>query len=226
MTRDDALKLLGLDGQASAQAIEQRYHELYNDYHLRLDQAPTLQLKQLYQGKLQEVEAAYQAVRGEEGKAGVADLPGLTPVYEPRLSREPQRESGAEPRREPEPREEAQRRETKPTRQEPSRGGWRWVIGVVVGVVVLGAGIWGMGEYQRLEGERERLAWEREVAERQRREAEERAAEAEARRRAEEDQRRQTGEMVGYQPASFSWAATTGWIPSVGMMRNPGGGCR
>jgi DnaJ-domain-containing protein 1 len=36
MTRDDALKLFGLSEQASRQAIERRYHELYNDYHLRL----------------------------------------------------------------------------------------------------------------------------------------------------------------------------------------------
>lgn len=53
------LEILGLPESASTADIQKKYQELFDDYHIRLTNAPTPALKKLYQKNLQEIEDAY-----------------------------------------------------------------------------------------------------------------------------------------------------------------------
>jgi hypothetical protein len=53
-----AADLLGVLPGAPAHEIRRRYHKIYNDYQVRLANAPTPSLRRLYQRNLQEIQAA------------------------------------------------------------------------------------------------------------------------------------------------------------------------
>jgi phosphate starvation-inducible protein PhoH len=53
-----AAELLGVLPGAPAHEIRRRYHKIYNDYQVRLANAPTPSLRRLYQRNLQEIQAA------------------------------------------------------------------------------------------------------------------------------------------------------------------------
>ncbi len=53
-----AAELLGVLPGTPAHEVKRRYHKIYNDYQVRLTNAPTPSLKRLYQRNLQEVQAA------------------------------------------------------------------------------------------------------------------------------------------------------------------------
>ncbi len=79
--RGDYLEILNLDEQASPEAIEARFNELYSDFQIRLTNAPTPNLKKLYQKNLQELEEAYEALNAKSISKGPAtDLPSAKPV--------------------------------------------------------------------------------------------------------------------------------------------------
>src|SRR5688572_15404883 len=59
MTRKDALELLGLSADATAEEIGRQYAHHFSDYQIRLTNAPTPALKRLYQKNLAELEEAY-----------------------------------------------------------------------------------------------------------------------------------------------------------------------
>jgi hypothetical protein len=61
--------------------VKAKYQELFNDYQLRLTNAPTPNLKKLYQKNLQELNEALEALTG--GMSGVFkdDLPSSAPTY-------------------------------------------------------------------------------------------------------------------------------------------------
>ena len=58
MSVAQAAELLGVLPGTPAHEVKRRYHKIYNDYQVRLTNAPTPSLKRLYQRNLQEVQAA------------------------------------------------------------------------------------------------------------------------------------------------------------------------
>jgi formylglycine-generating enzyme required for sulfatase activity len=86
MTSADAFKVLGCEVGASREAITRQYQGQYTELQVRLDNAPTPQLKRLYQDKLQELEAAYQTFKSLPQTEAVdveVPSPSLTPLPSP-----------------------------------------------------------------------------------------------------------------------------------------------
>ena len=86
MTPPEATERLNCEANASPAEVEAAYNAQYSELQLRLDQAPTAQMKQIYQRRLQELEQA-KTVLLTGGTVNVgdptADLPGKTPTYGP-----------------------------------------------------------------------------------------------------------------------------------------------
>lgn len=72
-----ALAVLTLEPGASAETIEKRFNELYSDMQIRLTNAPTPNLKKLYQKNLQELEDAFAFLT--VGAKVSNDLPSARP---------------------------------------------------------------------------------------------------------------------------------------------------
>lgn len=78
MNKQEALERLELEPGATQNEIEPQYHELYNEFNMRITNAPTEHQKKLYQRKLEELEEAYRLLVGE--MASDSDLPNISPV--------------------------------------------------------------------------------------------------------------------------------------------------
>lgn len=80
--RQKSLEVLGLSENSSDTEIKKRYQELYEDYNIRLTNAPTPALKKLYQKNLQEIEDAYSAFKLDDNpkeKTHETTLPSSRP---------------------------------------------------------------------------------------------------------------------------------------------------
>ena len=90
MTKQEALELLDLEENSSSEKIERSYKQLFSEYRLRLDNAPTAHLKALYQKNLKRLEEAYELLRVKEPENEILDLPTATPLLqiekEPKIS--------------------------------------------------------------------------------------------------------------------------------------------
>ncbi|MDX1444940.1 hypothetical protein, partial [Lishizhenia sp.] len=64
MTKEEALERLELEANASRAEITAQYNEFYNEFQIRITNAPTEHQKKLYQKKLDELEKAYQILGG------------------------------------------------------------------------------------------------------------------------------------------------------------------
>ncbi|TNE80524.1 MAG: hypothetical protein EP332_07240 [Bacteroidetes bacterium] len=80
MNSSDAHIILGLNEGASPEEMEAKFQEVYSDYQIRLSNAPTPNLKKLYQKNLQELEEAYNLLSG--GVNTSSDLPSSKPQLE------------------------------------------------------------------------------------------------------------------------------------------------
>lgn len=78
MNIQDAYHVLGIPENSSSDDIQSKYNELYNDYQIRLTNAPTPNLKKLYQKNLEELNDALSALRSD---AVQSDLPSSGPVF-------------------------------------------------------------------------------------------------------------------------------------------------
>jgi ATP-dependent Zn protease len=81
-SKKESLEILNLTEDASRSEIDSRYNELYSDFQIRLTNAPTPNLKKLYQKNLQEIEDAYAQITGGTSKSDKlsTDLPSAKPV--------------------------------------------------------------------------------------------------------------------------------------------------
>lgn len=61
-SKAQAAELLGIGPGASAPEIRRQYQRIYNDYQIRLTNAPTASLKRMYQKNLQELKAAVEVL--------------------------------------------------------------------------------------------------------------------------------------------------------------------
>lgn len=80
MQKEDALQLLNLKDNATSEEILAKYNEQYSDYQVRLTNAPTPNLKKLYQKNLQELEEA-KSVLISGTDTDTSELVSKTPVY-------------------------------------------------------------------------------------------------------------------------------------------------
>lgn len=79
MTKQEALNLFNLYESAGKDEILRRYNELYSDYQMRLTNAPTPNLKKLYQNNLGELEEARNLLVSTN-RSVQTDLPSSSPV--------------------------------------------------------------------------------------------------------------------------------------------------
>lgn len=81
MTKEEAAIILGLSADAQQSDIKKKYNELYNDFQLRLTNAPTPNLKKLYQKNLQELNDALGILLNGGTQGIIKDLPSSSPVF-------------------------------------------------------------------------------------------------------------------------------------------------
>jgi len=60
MVRDEAALILGVAPNEEPAVIERKYQELYNDFQIRIDNAPTPSLKRTFEQKLENIKQAYE----------------------------------------------------------------------------------------------------------------------------------------------------------------------
>lgn len=74
LTRAEAAEMLEVAPDAPLEEIETRYRQLYNDYQIRIEAAPTARLREMFERKLHEIQQAY-AVLCQEPQPGEQDSP-------------------------------------------------------------------------------------------------------------------------------------------------------
>jgi tetratricopeptide (TPR) repeat protein len=76
MTREQALEKLELEDGATQNEIQQQFNEFYNEFQIRITNAPTEHQRKLYQKKLIELEEAFSIFQ-EATTEATGDLPGM-----------------------------------------------------------------------------------------------------------------------------------------------------
>lgn len=80
-SRIEYLEIFNLDESATTEEIQTRFNELYSDFQIRLTNAPTPNLKKLYQKNLQELEETYALLTNQKVTGQTkTDLPSSKPV--------------------------------------------------------------------------------------------------------------------------------------------------
>lgn len=89
MTKDEAYILLNVNSNSSTTEIEEAYKKFYSDYQIRLTNAPTPNLKRLYQKNLNDLELAYNVFKNPTDN-NHGELPSSQPVLEYTKSIQPE----------------------------------------------------------------------------------------------------------------------------------------
>jgi hypothetical protein len=89
MNKQEAIQLLAVAENASNDDIKAKYAELYNEYQIRLTNAPTPNLKKLYQKNLQELNEALTFLLEGKTSGVINDLPSSSPVFESETNNTP-----------------------------------------------------------------------------------------------------------------------------------------
>jgi hypothetical protein len=77
MTYNEALSKLELEEGATSSEINSQYQEFYNEFQMRITNAPTEHQRKLYQKKLEELAAALEVLGGESSESNTQELPGI-----------------------------------------------------------------------------------------------------------------------------------------------------
>lgn len=80
MTNTEAAAILNVNTSASPDDVRRAYQELFSEYQFRLTNAPTPSLKNLYHGRLRELDEARATLVGVEPDQ-IVDLPTNEPTY-------------------------------------------------------------------------------------------------------------------------------------------------
>jgi hypothetical protein len=81
VTREAAEALLGCGADARPADVRRKYQSLYNDYQIRLTNAPTQALRRRYQKSIQELQQACEVLAPGASAAGI-DLPSSEPTFD------------------------------------------------------------------------------------------------------------------------------------------------
>ena len=87
MTNKEAFEKLELEESASQTEIRKQYQEFYNEFQMRITNAPTEHQRKLYQKKLVELTLAFETLGGESVDENIEELPGIS-------ASEPKKEEG------------------------------------------------------------------------------------------------------------------------------------
>ncbi len=77
MNKDEALSKLELEEGATSSDINTQYQEFYNEFQMRITNAPTEHQRKLYQKKLEELSEAFKVLGGENSESNTQELPGI-----------------------------------------------------------------------------------------------------------------------------------------------------
>lgn len=80
MNTIDAIEILGLHDGSSSHEIEIAYRKLYNEFQIRITNAPTASQRIKFQEKLTELDAAYKLLLGASSENIQSELPSLQPT--------------------------------------------------------------------------------------------------------------------------------------------------
>lgn len=97
MTRQEALEKLELDEWASPSVIASTYQELYNEFQMRITNAPTEHQRELYRKKLGELDEANRLLSDNKSPDELsAELPGLAQLVQvaAQKAKEPEQQLG------------------------------------------------------------------------------------------------------------------------------------
>ncbi len=89
MTQQEARQTLGLPDNCSPGEVREKFNDMYNDYQIRLTNAPTPNLKKLYEKNIEELHQALNVLLGDSSNS---DLPSSTPVYAKNTASRPNQE--------------------------------------------------------------------------------------------------------------------------------------
>lgn len=81
MTKAEAAELLNLSATAGTEEVRSRFQEMYSDYQIRLTNAPTPNLKKVYQKSLEDLRIACEVLHPGLGVESPRDLPSAQPVH-------------------------------------------------------------------------------------------------------------------------------------------------
>jgi hypothetical protein len=77
MNKKEALSKLELEEGSTSSEINTQYQEFYNEFQMRITNAPTEHQRKLYQKKLEELTTAFNILGGENQESNTHDLPGI-----------------------------------------------------------------------------------------------------------------------------------------------------
>ena len=77
MTQEEAYQRLELPEGTDIQEVRRKFAALHSDYRMRIDNAPTPRLRQLFEQQLEQIKEAYGLLNGSEGMNGSIDLPRI-----------------------------------------------------------------------------------------------------------------------------------------------------
>ena len=77
MTKQQALEKLELEEGATASEISAQYQEFYNEFQMRITNAPTEHQRTLYKKKLDELTLAFEILGGQQAVNSTEELPGI-----------------------------------------------------------------------------------------------------------------------------------------------------
>ncbi|MBW7960582.1 hypothetical protein H3C65_03785 [Patescibacteria group bacterium] len=75
MTKEEAYARLELDPVTDIQEVRRHFANMHNDYRMRIDNAPTPRLRQLFENQLEEIKEAYAFLNGSFGINDTEELP-------------------------------------------------------------------------------------------------------------------------------------------------------
>ena len=78
MTHNEALSKLELEEGATSSEINSQYQEFYNEFQMRITNAPTEHQRKLYQKKMEELTQAFEILSGDSSESNTQELPGIT----------------------------------------------------------------------------------------------------------------------------------------------------
>ncbi len=78
MNKTEALSKLELEEGATSSEINTQYQEFYNEFQMRITNAPTEHQRKMYQKKLEELAAAFEVLGGENLESNTQELPGIS----------------------------------------------------------------------------------------------------------------------------------------------------
>lgn len=75
MNSEEAYEKLGLSADSDIETVRSKFNEMYNDYRVMIDNAPTPKLRSSFERNLSELEEAFKRINGSETLDTVDDLP-------------------------------------------------------------------------------------------------------------------------------------------------------